>query len=245
MKNKKTYSIGIGGGIAFVAAILFVGIYFDLQEEVIQFLAWVEASGVWAHILFIVLYVLVVLLLVPGVLFTTGAGFIFGTIRGSLYVILGTTLGATAAFLLARFVLQSWTNKKLEEHPKLLALDQAIAERPWQIVLLTRLIPFFPFKASNYVFGVMQISCWHFVLGTTIGIIPITLTNVYAGSLAGDLAQLQASARTRTPLEWALYGMGLIALLLFFAVVSKLAHAKLHAIQHQHKGPEDQREGPP
>lgn len=233
MKHKKKFSLGIAAGVTLVAAIVFVWIYFDLQPQLMRFFAWVEATGMWAHILFIALYVLVVLLLVPGVLFTTGAGFIFGTIRGSLYVILGTTLGAAGAFLLARFVFQSWADEKLAQHPKLLALNQAIAEKPWQIVMLTRLIPFFPFKASNYVFGVMQVSLGHFILGTAIGIIPITLTNVYVGSLAGDLAELHSSARTRSPLEWALYGLGLIALLAFFSLVSKLARAKLRAIQNQ------------
>jgi len=211
--------------------------YFDLQRPFLQFLAWVETAGMRAHILFIALYAFVVLLLVPGIIFTMGAGFIFGTVRGSLYVILGTTIGATGAFLLARFVFQSWADEKLAQHPKLLALNQAVAERPWQTVMLTRLIPFFPFKASNYVFGVMPISCRHFVLGTAIGVIPITLVNVYIGSLAGELAELHSAARTRTPLEWALYGLGLIALLVFFSLVSKRARAKLRTIRLQGKAP--------
>lgn len=93
---------GIAASILFVAAILALLVYFGVDEQVVRLLQWFDAQGAWAPLLFILIMAAVVVLLLPGVLFTTGAGFVFGVVKGSLYVVAGTTLGATLAFLIAR-----------------------------------------------------------------------------------------------------------------------------------------------
>ncbi len=224
---------GISALVVLVAAIVFVLIFWDLQPQAARLLAWFESTGLQGHVGFVVLYALVVVFLLPGVVLTTGAGFLFGTFLGSFYVLVGTAIGASIAFLLAKHCFAIRARRLLEKYPQLDTLVQIIADQPWQIVMLTRMIPLFPFKVSNYAFGSMPISWRAFVLGTMIGIIPFTLTNVYAGSLAADLAHLQAGSLQRSPLEWLLYALGLLLLLGCLFFVTKRARAKLLTIQKQ------------
>lgn len=93
---------GITAGILFVAVLVALLIHFDAHGQVLLLLGWFDAQGAWAPLLFILLMAAVVVLVLPGILFTTGAGFVFGVVEGSVYVVAGTTLGAALAFLIAR-----------------------------------------------------------------------------------------------------------------------------------------------
>ena len=94
-------------------------LYFDVHEDVLRFLDWLDALGIWGPLLFIVVMILVVVFLLPGVMFTTGAGFVFGVVEGTVYVVIGTTLGATLAFLIARYLFGDWASQFVLRHAKL------------------------------------------------------------------------------------------------------------------------------
>ena len=198
----------------FVGVVLAALIYVDAQDQVLALLTWIDHQGFYAPLIFMLLMALVVVLLLPGVMLTTGAGFAFGVIQGSIAVVLGATLGATAAFLLARYGVGKRAEAWVQRHERLMAVSNRFASDGWKIVLLTRLVPFFPFKLSNYVFGMSRISLRGFVGGTLIGEIPLSVHNVYLGSLAADLATLGQRPIERTPSEWAFYGVGLILIML-------------------------------
>ncbi|MCD6197893.1 MAG: TVP38/TMEM64 family protein [Deltaproteobacteria bacterium] len=85
----------------------------------VSFLEWIDGLGAWAPFLFILIDMLVVVLVLPGVIFTLGAGFMFGILRGSLYVIIGSTIGATIAFLIARYFFSKRATGFFLGHPKL------------------------------------------------------------------------------------------------------------------------------
>lgn len=196
-------------------------------------LTWIDDQGLYAPLLFILIMALVVIFLLPGVLFTTGAGFAFGVIEGSIIVVLGTTIGATGAFLLARYGLGKRAETWVKRHANLKAMSDRFAADGWKIVLLTRLLPFFPFKLSNYVFGMTRISLRGFFGGTLIGEIPLSVHNVYLGSLAADLATLGQQPIERTPWEWALYGTGLALAILSVIYLSIWARRALAPYQDQ------------
>jgi uncharacterized membrane protein YdjX (TVP38/TMEM64 family) len=217
----------LAAGALFVAAVLAVLIHFDAHQQVLRFLEWVDAQGAWAPLLFILVMALVVVLVLPGVLFTTGAGFVFGVVEGTLYVVLGTTLGATLAFLIARHLFGARATRFILAHTRLRLVSDALTPQGWKIVLLSRLVPFFPFKISNYFFGLTRFSLRGFVVGTFFGIIPFSLHNVYLGSLAADISTLGARSADRTPLQWALYGVGLLATIVAVIYVSRLAQRAL------------------
>lgn len=217
----------------FVGMVLAALIYVDAQEQVLALLTWIEDQGLYGPLIFLLIMALVVVLLLPGVLLTTGAGFAFGIIEGTIVVVFGATLGATGAFLLARYGLGERAEAWLGRHARLKVISNRFASEGWKIVLLTRLVPFFPFKLSNYLFGVTRISLRGFVGGTLIGEIPLSVHNVYLGSLAADLATLGQRPVERTPWEWTAYGAGLVLAFLSVIYLSIWARRALTAYEKQ------------
>jgi uncharacterized membrane protein YdjX (TVP38/TMEM64 family) len=216
----------LAGGL-FVACVVGLLLYFDARQQVVLLLNWVDAQGLWAPVLFVAIMALVVLLLLPGIFFTMGAGFVFGVTRGTIYVVAGTTLGATLSFLAARHLLGARAARYILAAPRLRIIGTEFTRHGWKIVLLTRLIPFFPFKLSNYFFGLTPFLLRDFVLGTMIGIVPFSLNNVYLGSIAADIATLGMRETDRTPIEWAVYGLGFLAAVVSLFYFNRLARNAL------------------
>ena len=210
-----------------VAALLGAGYYFDLPSHLKQVLDWISGLGPWGPIIFIALYIVVTVLFLPGSILTLGAGVVFGVVRGSIFVSIAATLGATSAFLVGRYLARDWVAKKIEGNEKFAAIDQAVAEEGWKIVGLTRLSPIFPFNLLNYAFSITKVSLRDFFFASWIGMMPGTVMYVYIGSLAGDLATLGAEGRTRTAGEWALYLVGLLATVAVTVYVTKVARRAL------------------
>jgi uncharacterized membrane protein YdjX (TVP38/TMEM64 family) len=217
----------VAASILFVAALLALLIYFDAHEQVLRLLKWFDAQGAWAPLLFILIMAAVVVLVLPGVLFTTGAGFVFGVVEGSIVVVLGTTIGAALAFLIARYLFGQRARSFVMARAKLQVVSEELTPHGWKIVLLTRLIPFFPGKISNYFFGLTRFSLLDFVGGSLLGFIPYSIHNVYLGSLAADITALSARNLDRSPLEWALYGAGFIVMVVTVIYLSRLARRAL------------------
>ncbi len=216
------------GSALFVGAVLGALIYFfNLQSHVKTLLEWINDRGIWAPLIFILVDIIVVVTLFPGVLITMGAGFLFGVVMGSIYIITATTIGAVLAFIFARYLLTKRTTNYLRSHPRLNFLDQLLAAEGWKIVLVTRLIPFFPFKLSNYLFGLTKFKLRDFSIGTFFGIWPITIFNVYVGSITADLSAL-GTASTKSNLEWIVYISGFV--ISIFAVIY-ISHRARHALK--------------
>jgi uncharacterized membrane protein YdjX (TVP38/TMEM64 family) len=216
----------LAGSIAVVAIILAVLLYFDVHLKLIELLEWVEEQGAMAAVLFIVIMALVVMFLLPGVFFTTGAGYVFGIGLGTVYVVLGTTLGASIAFLAARYLFGERAKQYVLKKGKISSINAEMTKHDFKVVLLTRLIPFFPGKLSNYFFGLTEFRFGAYALATLIGLIPFSLHNVYLGSLISDLAELREGGLTRSPVQWALYGFGFVMTIVaiwFFNRIAKRA----------------------
>lgn len=211
-------------GVGLLVAALYA---FGVHHQIVALLQWIDRQGAWAAVLFIVLMALAMLLLLPGILLTTGAGFVFGVLPGTAYVVIGTTLGAALAFLIARHMFGESAHIYIRNRAKLSMVTDEMAPHGWKIVLLTRLVPFFPGKLSNYLFGLTSFSFPGFVAGTFLGVIPFSLHNVYIGSIAADLSTMGARETARTPLEWAIYGAGFIGTVLAVAFLNRLARRAL------------------
>lgn len=201
-------------------------LYFDLDDRIIEMLQWLDSRGWQASLLFILIIAVAIVVLAPGVIFTMGAGFVFGVIKGTLLVVAGTVLGATLAFLIARYVLGERPSRWLMSHVRPPHLGEVIRDEGWRLVMLTRLVPLFPFKLSNYFFGLTPVRLWDFVLGNLIGVIPITLHNVYIGSIAADLTTL-GQLEERTPIQWAFYGVGFVLAVIGVVGLTRIARRAL------------------
>ena len=208
--------------VAIVAMIVAGLFYFDVRALLRDSLAWVEQLGPWGPVLFVLIYVIAAVLFVPGSALTLGAGAVFGVGLGSVLVSAGATLGATAAFLVGRYFARDWVAKKIEGNASFAAIDRAVAAEGWKIVGLTRLSPAFPFSLLNYAFGLTRVSLRDYVVASWIGMMPGTVMYVYIGSLARV-----AGDRTRTPGEWALLGLGLVATIAVTIFITRIARTAL------------------
>lgn len=122
------------------------------------------------------------ILLFPGTPLTLLAGATLGVVWGSIVSIIGNTLGATAAFFIARYFLKDFVQKKCyEKYPTIAKYEHSFATRGFATVVLLRLIPLFPFNVLNYMLGVTHVKPREYILGTFIGIIPGTIAFVYFG----------------------------------------------------------------
>lgn len=206
-----------------MALVLAVLVYFDLDEDLYALIEWMETQGLWAAVIFILIMALAVVLLLPGIFFTTGAGAVFGVVEGSFYVVIGTTLGAALAFLAARYLFGNRARQFILSHSRLHAVNNEMAQHAFRVVLLSRLIPFFPSKLANYFFGLTAFSFRDFVLGSLIGFIPFSVHNVYLGAIAADMATLGEHASERTGFDWAVYLLGFVATITAVIYCSHLA----------------------
>jgi uncharacterized membrane protein YdjX (TVP38/TMEM64 family) len=223
-----------GLGLSAIAGLLFASpafaqssAGFNPQELLRHALQWVESLGVVGGLAFVVIYIVATVAFLPGSILTLGAGIVFGVGLGSIYVFVGATLGAIAAFLVGRYLARGWISSKIKGNQKFAAIDQAVAREGFKIVLLTRLSPVFPFNLLNYAFGVTGVSLKDYALGS-IGMIPGTVMYVYIGSLAGDLARIGTEGQPTNPaIQWAIRIIGLIATVAVTVYVTRIARKAL------------------
>lgn len=220
---KAAFLVAIAAGLVLAARV------FDLQQGFRDVLAWIEDAGPIGPVVFFGLYVMACVFMLPGSILTMGAGAVFGVVNGLMLVSLSSTVGATAAFLVGRYLARERVTLRVTGNPTFRAIDEAVASEGWKIVGLTRLSPVFPFNLLNYAFGLTRVSLRDYVLASWIGMIPGTAMYVYLGSLAGSLAELgtTAAGRTRTAAEWGLYAVGLIATMAVTVVITRIARRAL------------------
>lgn len=216
--------IKILAAVGILGAIIAAFVFFPVGELIQSAVGWVESLGVWAPIAFIAIYVLCAVLFIPGSVLTAGAGTIFGVVWGAIYVSVASTLGATLAFLIGRYLARGWIEKKIAGNQKFSAIDDAVGKEGWKIVGLTRLSPAFPFNLLNYAYGLTRVKLGHYVLASWIGMMPGTLLYVYIGSLG----KAASEAGSKTPVEWTMYGVGFVATLAVTVYITKIARRALN-----------------
>lgn len=191
-------------------------------------LQWIDGIGSVEAIAFITIYIMATVAFLPGSILTLGAGVLFDIFWGSVYVFIGATSGATAAFLIGRYLARSWVNNKIiADNKKFAAIDNAVGREGLKIVLLTRLSPIFPFNVLNYAFGVTAVSLKDYFLGC-LGMIPGTIMYVYIGSLAGNLALIGTENQpTNSNLTWIIRIVGFVATVAITIYLTKIAKKAL------------------
>ena len=209
------------------------GLSLNPQALLHNTLSWIQNLGTIGAIAFIPIYIIATISLIPGSILTLGAGVVFGVMWGSIYVLIGAILGETLAFLLGRYLARDWITQKIKGNQKFTALDRALNREGLKIILLTRLSPIFPFSLLNYAFGVTGISLKDYFLGS-IGMIPMTITYVYLGSLAGDLVTIGNATNLANPqLQWTLRMVGLIATIAATFYLTRIARQALEESLYQ------------
>ena len=189
---------------------------------------WVAAFGPAAPLVYGLIYVLAVVLLIPGSSLTIGAGFAFGLGLGTLVVTVSANVGAALAFLLGRYLLRRRVERWLQGREKLSAVDRAVGSQGWRVVALTRLSPAFPFNVQNYFYGLTGVRFWAYVLASLFAMLPGTLLYVYIGVAGAEVASAIGGA-----VSWGhavLLVAGLLATLLLLVLVTRVAKRELEKV---------------
>jgi len=162
-------------------------------ENLSRLKQWIESYGVLAPVIFIVGYILAAVLFVPGLPMTVLGGVVFGPVWGTAYVWIAATVGAALAFLVARYAVRSTVERWVQASPRIATIDGRVAEHGWRIVMLTRLVPVFPFNLQNYAYGITRIGFWPYVITSAICMLPGTAAFTFAG---GALSEGRGVRRT-------------------------------------------------
>ncbi len=184
-------------------------------------LDWIANQGAWAPTVFILSYIGAAVAFIPGSLLTLSAGALFGVVKGTIIVSLASTSAAAVSFLLGRYTLRTWIQKKLSRNVQFKNIDDAISNEGWKIVFLLRRSPLFPFALLNYGIGLTSIRFWPAIIASWVGMLPGTILYVYLGSLA------QVATQETTTAQKALYAVGLLATLTATILITKIAKRAL------------------
>lgn len=213
-----------------LAALIVAGFLLPLGDWLVGLHAWLTALRHWlvrlgpaGMAIFALGFVLTTVILAPDWPLSAAAGLIYGGWALPMVLVAATT-AASLSFLLARYLLRDRVRRFIAARPRLSAVDRAVADEGWIVVLLLRLSPVFPFNLQNYVFGVTGVPFRHYVAATFVGIIPFSALYVYAGAL-GKAAE--EGADVGGVLHWAMLAVGLLATVLAAVLVARKAKAKL------------------
>lgn len=205
------------------AGLIVAGLVLPVRDTLEHILAWVDGLGAWGPVILAGIYIAACVLMLPGSILTLGAGALFGVVVGTVVVSIASTIGATLAFLVGRYLARDWVAAKLARRPNFAAIDRAVGLNGFKIVLLTRLSPVFPFNLLNFGYGLTPVPLGKYVLASWIGMIPGTIMYVYLGSLVG----LAGGDQEMTTSQWALYGMGLAATVAVTVLITRVARKAL------------------
>ncbi len=212
-QRKKTIAkvAGLGMALAAIAAVAYLtGLTDYVSVDNLNVLRdWINGFGAIAPIVFIAIYTLAVVAFLPATPLTLAAGLVFGAVWGTLWTWIGATLGATLAFLVGRYAARGLVDSWKENNERVKRLDEGVEKHGWRMLLITRLVPVFPFNLQNYVYGLTNIGLLTYVLLTAVCIVPGVIVLTFAG---GSLAAAQEN------LFWTFLYLGIAAV--FFVLVS-------------------------
>lgn len=188
--------VGIGLAlVAFVAVARLTGLseYFSL-DGLNRLRDWIDGFGVAAPLVFIAIYVVATVAFLPGTPLSLLAGLVFGPVFGALWAVIGATIGATLAFLVGRYAARGLVEGWTANNERVKRLDEGVERQGWRMLLITRLVPVFPFNLQNYAYGITKIGFPTYVLLTAVCVIPGAAVYTFAG---GSLASARQDL-TRT-----------------------------------------------
>ena len=201
----------------FISLLVIFQIKFEIIQNIPSIIEKTASSGPVGYLGFILIYIVSTVMMLPGSPLTFAAGALFGFWKGLILVSLSSTLGATCAFMVSRYLIRKSVEKRVLENKKFQSIDNEINEQGWKIVILARLSPIIPFFLLNYALGITKIRFIHFIFASWIGMIPGTIVYVLMGNMGGAFINGKKS-----PFEWVLLGIGLIATILVTLLISKI-----------------------
>ncbi len=152
-----------------------------------QMSRFLEAAGLWAPLVFMVIYAVGVCLFVPGTVLGALGAVLFGAYWGFVYVWVGAMAGASAAFFIGRYLGREFAASLIGD--KIRKYDDGIERNGFATVLYLRLV-YFPFTPMNFGMGLTRVHFWDYFFGTGLGIIVGTFIFLF---FVGTLKEVWAS----------------------------------------------------
>jgi uncharacterized membrane protein YdjX (TVP38/TMEM64 family) len=153
-------------------------------ENLARLREWITGFGPWAPAVFVAGYVLAVVAFVPALPLTILGGLVFGPGWGTVHVSIASTAGACLSFLIARYAARATVERWMTPYPALGRIDRAVARHGFRIVMITRLVPIFPFNLQNYAYGLTSIGFVAYAITSWLCMLPATVAfTVAAGAV--------------------------------------------------------------
>ncbi len=211
-------------GVLAIAALFLLYRFLPIQEWLSAAIEGYRGLGAWGAVLFILTYVGLSLLLMPGSALTIAAGVLYGFVQGYLVVAAASLIAVALAFLLAKSLLRSKVESWAKGYPRFQAVNEAISRQGAIVTFLVRLSPAFPFSISNYLFGLTRVHFGWYMLANWLGMAPGTLLYIYIGMVGRELTEGAGGVDT---LRMVLLGVGLLATFAVTVLVTRMAKKAL------------------
>ena len=212
MKKKLGFKIVL---LVFIAGLISIFFLFDLDQyfslanlknQLDAFNAYYGQHKVLTMAIYMAIYILVTALSLPGaVIMTLAGGALFGIFYGTLLVSFASTLGATLAFLVSRYMFKDWVQHKFSS--KLSAINKGIKKEGGFYLFTLRLVPVFPFFVINLVMGVTTIPTFIFYIVSQVGMLPGTIVFINAGTQLAKIETISQILSLNIILSFALLGV--------------------------------------
>ena len=170
--------------------------------------AWLASFGVLGPLVYVILYAIGTVAFVPGSLFALAGGVLFGPVWGSALNLAGATLGASLAFLTARYLAGDWASRKAGGSLK--KLVSGVEAEGWRFVAFVRLVPVFPFNLTNYALGLTRIGFLSYVITSLICMAPGAIAFTWIG-----YAGREAMSGNGSTIKYGLMALGVLAAIAF------------------------------
>jgi len=223
MRSRQMWQLA-GLGLFMVAALL-IARQFPVLEWIETFRVWAAGYGILGIFMYGAVFGGTTILMLPCLPLTILAGFTFGMGGGLMAVYTGIAISAAFGFLFARYVARGAVAQQIEHHPRFKAIDGAIAKEGWKIVGLLRMCPV-PLGLTNYLYGLTAIPFWRYMAASLVGLLPPNLLLVYLGAFGKRTIE-----GPRDPLEYALGGLALVALICVVIFLRRIAVRATSAVQ--------------
>ena len=202
-----------------IVSLLVVAKVFGLGERLGELRDWIGTLGSLGSLVFVAIYIVAVIAAIPGSALTVAAGALFGSVFGVIWVSIASTVGASLAFLIARYFARDAIVKWLSKNEKFRRLDQLTEDHGAIIVALTRLVPIFPFNLLNYGFGLTRVQFWTYVFWSWLCMLPGTVLYVVG-------ADAVTKGLTRGEVPWVLVS-ALVGVAVVLFIIVRFARKKL------------------
>jgi len=193
-KSKKKLLIILAVLVIAVVVMKQLGIfqYFSI-ENITKLTVWINSFGMIGPIIYIFLWIAACVFFLPGLPVALLGGLAFGPIYGTIYSSIGSTLGCLTAFLVARYAARSMVEEWVSDNEQFKKIDEGVKTQGWRMIMITRLVPVFPFNLQNYAYGLTKIDLKTYAVVSWVCMLPATIAFSFAGgsvvSGQGDLTK--------------------------------------------------------